>query len=95
VRITGISIVKKEDNYRHLSIGRKQKNEIFWRAIALYDVNKTDYKELETLKGLVSFALSIEKTGLESIYSDKMMALLHERKADTIKELLDNINTNP
>ena len=61
VRITGVSITKDKNNYRHLSVGRKLKNYIFWFAINQYDKEEKDYKEIEHLKGLYSFVLSIEK----------------------------------
>ncbi|MDE5931432.1 MAG: hypothetical protein K2H40_02980 [Lachnospiraceae bacterium] len=37
VRITGVSIVRDENGYRHISVGKKLKNEIFWAAINQYD----------------------------------------------------------
>lgn len=88
VRITGVSVIKRENNYRHISVGRKTKNEIFWKAIEIYDAEQTDYKELNHLNGLLSFVLSIEKKGIESVYSEKMMHMLKERGADSIKDLL-------
>ncbi|MCM1044972.1 MAG: reverse transcriptase family protein [Candidatus Gastranaerophilales bacterium] len=88
VRITGVSVVRQENNYRHISVGRKTKNEIFWEAIKLYDAEQIDYKELSHLKGLLSFVLSIEKKGIENVYSEKMMSMLKERGADSVKELL-------
>lgn len=92
VRITGVSVVKRENNNRHISVGRKTKNEIFWKAIELYDAKQTDYRELDHLKGLLSFVLSIEKKGIESVYSEKMMQMLKERGVDSIKGLLRKID---
>lgn len=62
VRITGVSITKDKNNYRHLSVGRKLKNHIFWSAINQYDKEEKDYNEIAHIKGLYSFVLSIEKT---------------------------------
>lgn len=92
VRITGVSVIKKENNYRHISVGRKTKNEIFWRAIKIYDAEQIDYRELNHLKGLLSFVLSIEKKGIESVYSEKMMRMLKDRGVDSIKGLLKKID---
>lgn len=66
VRITGISITKDENGYRHISVGRKLKNQIFWHAINMYDQEAKDYIQIEQLKGIFSFALSIEKRILKS-----------------------------
>lgn len=92
VRITGVSVTKQENNYRHISVGRKTKNEIFWKAIEIYDAERIDYKELSRLKGLLSFVLSIEKKGIESVYSENMIHMLKERGADSVKGLLKNID---
>lgn len=61
VRITGISITKSEENYRHISIGRKVKNQMFWDAVNMYDQENKDYAKINHLKGYCSFALSIEE----------------------------------
>jgi len=90
VRITGVSITKDKNNYRHLSVGRKLKNHIFWSAINQYDKKEKNYKEIEHLKGLYSFVLSIEKRGVENCYSDKMKSLLVERGCETLKQLLSS-----
>lgn len=94
VRITGVSITKDKNNYRHLSVGKKLKNHIFWSAINQYDKKEKDYKEIEHLKGLYSFVLSIEKKGAEDCYSDKMKSLLMERGCETLKQLLGSFGND-
>ena len=91
VRITGVSITKREDGKRHISVGRKTKNEIFWKAIEMFDSERIDFREVERLKGMLSFVLSIEKQGIENIYSSKMIGLLNDRGANNVKELLNLI----
>lgn len=91
VRITGVSIVKNQDGTRHISVGRKAKNDIFWKSIELFDSAEIDYKQLGHLKGLLSFYLSIEKNGIENVYSEKMMQMLHNRGVNSVKELLDSV----
>ena len=81
-------MIKQENNYRHISVGRKTKNEIFWKAIEIYDAEQIDYRELNHLRGLLSFVLSIEKKGIESVYSEKMIRMLKDRGVDSIKGLL-------
>lgn len=91
VRITGISITKSEENYRHISIGRKVKNQMFWDAVNMYDQENKDYAKINHLKGYCSFALSIEKKGIESCYSDHMMKLLQQRGCNSLKELIEKL----
>lgn len=91
VRITGISITKSEENYRHISIGRKAKNQMFWDAVNMYDQENKDYVKINHLKGYCSFALSIEKKGIESCYSDQMMKLLQQRGCNSLKELIEKL----
>jgi len=72
VRITGISITKGENNYRHISVGKKLKNEIFWKALNLYDgKEEKNQVKIAHLKGILSFVLSIEKCGVDDTYSKK------------------------
>lgn len=94
VRITGISITKDENNYRHISVGKKMKNQIFWDAINMYDQEIKDYKKIEHLKGLISFVLSIEKTGMEDSYSENMKALIAKRGYDSLKDLTADLGNN-
>ena len=91
VRITGISITKSEENYRHISSGRKAKNQMFWDAVNMYDQENKDYAKINHLKGYCSFALSIEKKGIESCYSDQMMKLLQQRGCNSLKELIEKL----
>lgn len=88
VRITGISIIKDENNYRHISVGRKLKDEILWSAINLYDQEAKDYTEIAHLKGVYSFVLSIEKEGIEKCYSKKMRELISERGFDSLTQMI-------
>lgn len=93
VRITGICIVKNEHNYRHLSVGNKLKNELFWKLIEIYD-HPENYTQIEKsqVKGMLSFVLSVEKTGLEDTYSERMKQLLRDRGFDYLAEIAKAIN---
>jgi len=90
VRITGISITKDANNYRHISVGKKLKNEIFWEALKLYD-NEEEKNQVNIahLKGIFSFVLSIEKSGVDNVYSKNMKGLLKERGFENLKQLVD------
>lgn len=92
VRITGISITKGTDNYRHISVGKKLKNDIFWMALNLYD-GKEEKNQIKIahLKGVFSFVLSIEKVGIDNVYSKTMKDLLRERGFGNLKQLIDSL----
>lgn len=92
VRITGINITKDSKNYRRVTVGKKTKNSVFWKAIELYDnLGKRDKYEVLHIKGLLSFILSVEKEGMENAYSDGMRKLLSERGFNSLKELVDKL----
>ncbi|MBD5458732.1 MAG: RNA-directed DNA polymerase [Lachnospiraceae bacterium] len=88
VRITGVSITIDENGYRHISVGKKLKNEIFWSAINQYDQKDRNDTEIAHIKGLFSFAMSIEKNGIEDCYSENMKALIKARGYNSLKELI-------
>lgn len=88
VRITGVSITVDENGYRHISAGKKLKNEIFWTAVNQYDQINRDDREIAHIKGLFSFVMSIEKNGIDDCYSENMKALLRARGYNSLKELI-------
>lgn len=89
VRITGISITRDTNNYRHLSVGRKLKNKLYQDALCAL---QTDNKErVPEIKGLQSFILSIEKDGYEDIYSEKMLNKIHDLGFSSLKDLIDSL----
>lgn len=91
VRVTGVSITRDANNFRHISVGKKLKNRIFWMAINLYDQDVKDYPEIARLKGLYSFAWSIEKEGIEKVYSTQMRKLITERGYNSLRELISSL----
>ncbi|MBN1061401.1 RNA-directed DNA polymerase [Clostridium botulinum] len=91
VKITGINIVKEEDNYRRMTVGKKVKNKLFWDALKCYRDGNHDYKCIEGLKGMQSFILSIEKKGYEECYSENMKNIINELGFSSLKELIDSL----
>lgn len=94
VRITGISITKDESGYRHISVGRKLKNQIFWDAINMYDQETKDYERIEHLKGLYSFVLSVEKNNIENCYSENMKQLVKARGFNSLNALIKALGSD-
>lgn len=91
VKITGINIIKDEKNYRKLSVGKKIKNDLFWDAIKCYKDDIKDYKTIESVKGMQSFILSIEKKGYEECYSENMINIINDLGFDSLKSLIDSL----
>jgi RNA-directed DNA polymerase len=92
VKITGVNIIKSEENIRKLSVGRKLKNELFYLAIKCFEENITNEYEILRVKGLESFILSIEKNGYEDIYSVSMKNKIRELGYDTLNELIRGLH---
>ena len=92
VRITGVNIVKKENNYRHISVGKKLKNELFWKAIHYYDYpDNASELDVARLKGMLSFIFSIEKEGISYSFSRGMRQLIYDRGFRNIKHLVNSL----
>ncbi len=91
VRITGVSITKDENNYRHISVGRRLKNDIFWRAVGLYEQEAKDYAEVERIKGMYSFLMSIEKRGIEDCYSERMKEIIREKGYENLEKMIRDL----
>lgn len=89
VKITGINVVRDENNFRHLSVGRKSKNKLFWDALDALDSN--DYYKRLKVKGMYSFCISVEKEGFEHVYSQGMMDLVKNKGFESFKDLIDTL----
>lgn len=89
VRITGINIIKASDGYRHLTVGRSIKNQLFWDAVECFETK--DLEKTQTIKGMQSFILSIEKEGYESCYSRGMMEKINKLGFENLKALIDSL----
>lgn len=67
VRITGINISKRDDNFRTLTVGRKMKNELYHKTLQLFVKDMKDENwllEASKIRGLQSFILSVEDLGM-------------------------------
>jgi len=92
VKITGINLIKDENNYRHISIGKKLKNELFWKAIHFYDnPDVVSEMAIEQLKGMISFVLSIEKEGFSFTYSRGMRQLIYDRGYKNLPDFVEHL----
>ena len=92
IKITGVNIVKLSNNFRTLSVGRKVKNDLFWDALNCYKkANNTGY-EINRIKGMQSFILSIEKKGYEDCYSSNMIAEVKKLGFNSLKDLIDHLS---
>lgn len=94
VKITGINVTRDIDNYRRLSVGRKIKNDLFWDAIRCFNDNTTDSNEIERIKGMQAFILSVEKQGYESCYSTEMLRIVKQCGYVSLTELINALGSN-
>lgn len=88
VRVTGVNIVKDNDGYRHLTVGRSLKNYMYWKAIECFETGNEEM--MRKIKGLQSFVLSIEKEGYESCYSEGMINKINNYGFKSLKEMIDS-----
>ena len=70
-------------------MGRALKNELFWDAVACFETRNEE--DIQRIKGLQSFVLSVEKNGYESCYSQGMLSRLSELGFETLKELIGSL----
>ena len=89
VRITGISISKDSNNFRHLTVGRKLKNKLYQDA--LNALQSGDKEHVLEIKGMQSFILSVEKDDYENIYSQSMRNRIIQLGFSSLKELIDSL----
>lgn len=91
VRITGINITRDNDNFRRLSVGRKQKDELYNTAVKYMINGVSDQREALKIKGYEAFVLSVEGKNYEECYSEKMIELLKTLGYETLHELIGDI----
>lgn len=93
VKITGINIIKRFDNYRSISVGRKRKDDLYRLAIDLASKTSKERSSysIKKVKGLQSFIYSVEGLEFEKSYSKNMMLVVHNLGYNTLKELIDNM----
>ena len=92
VRITGVSIVNKQGR-RRLSIGRNQKRKFFYEVINVKKNSNIEknYKCIQSLKGKLSFYLSIEKEEFDSFLTENMKKEIHELGYDNFIDLVKTL----
>lgn len=89
IKITGVNIIKYNNNYRKLTIGKKLKNGLYHKAVYMHKNNIPDSNR--ELRGTLSFILSIEKTGFEKCYSNNMINYIHSLGFDSLKQLIESL----
>ena len=89
VKITGVNITKDANNFRHLTVGRATKNQFFWDTVN--NLGRYTEQQIDHIKGMHAFILSIEKTGYESCYSEHMLQKVKELGFETLSSLIDSL----
>ena len=92
VRLTGVTITERQGK-RRISIGRNQKRKYFYDVINLAKEKKSKRNKYQVnrLKGLLSFYLSIEKKEFENFISNNMKKELYKHNCKTLCELVKKL----
>ncbi|MFH5185407.1 reverse transcriptase domain-containing protein [Paenibacillus sp. TAB 01] len=99
VRITGVSIVKEDFNYRRVSVGRKKINDLYHDTMRLYKKlleqgmvpTIDDSIEKNRIRGMESFIYSIEKKGYENVYSSQMLEHIKSEGFESLTDLIKRL----
>ena len=93
VRVTGIIISKDDDNNRTLTVGRKRKNDLYHKTIELIRKEETIRlkSEINKVKGMQSFILSVEGIEYEKTYSNGMKEVIKDLGYTTLKDIIDSL----
>ncbi|MDY3596892.1 reverse transcriptase domain-containing protein [Anaerotignum sp.] len=89
VRVTGINIIKCPHGKRRLTIGRSVKNKLYWEAVNCFQCGNKD--NIQHIKGMQSFILSVEKNGYENCFSTNMLKQINELGFASLKDLIDSL----
>lgn len=100
VRITGVSIIRTVDGRRRLSVGKKRIMKLYDDALDLYHKKKNesyvftdvDSYNINRIKGMESFILSIHKQGYNDIFSNEMRSKIHKLGFDTLHDLISSLD---
>jgi retron-type reverse transcriptase len=101
VKIAGINIVKLDDGTRRLTVSRKIIKALYFRAIAAArsqassaDDNGKLTAEINYIKGMQSFILSIEKKGYSHILSPAMKEQVQSLGYQNLEDLITDLKTS-
>ncbi|MCI9343798.1 MAG: hypothetical protein HFI01_12630 [Lachnospiraceae bacterium] len=50
-----------------------------------------DYAEVERIKGMYSFLMSIEKRGIEDCYSERMKEIIREKGYENLEKMIRDL----
>jgi len=87
VKITGVNITKSDFGRRKLTVGRSIKNKLYWDAVKCLETQDVD--QIQQVKGIQSFILSIEKNGYDECYSLAMKERICTLGYESLKHLVD------
>lgn len=88
VKIAGINVTTTGDR-RRLTVSRKVVRDLYFRAIAAHRASNDEYAaEVESIKGMHSFLLSVEKTSYSHVLSPGMYAHINELGYDKLEDLI-------
>lgn len=99
VKIAGVNLIKREDGTKRLTVSRSTVKELYFNAMrASQNIQQgmieAESVEVNRIKGLHSFILSIQKTGYSHILSAKMKDKIKARGYQSLEELISDLGNS-
>lgn len=95
VKIAGINLVRRDDDSRRLTVSRSIVKELYFDAMRTYlnqsDKNDDSSSNIDRIKGMHSFILSIEKTGYSHVLSDRMRQSVSQLGYENLEHLISSL----
>jgi hypothetical protein len=92
VKIAGVNIAILKGNTRRLTVGRDTVRQLYFKAISAHNsIDSMSDFEIQQIKGMHSFVLSIEKTGYSHRLASGMKAHIQSLGFDSLESLISDL----
>jgi hypothetical protein len=91
VKITGINLIRDNDDYRKITVGRKEKDKLYNDAIRCVEKNEKSLEMIQQIKGMQSFILSVEGREYEECYSVNMLKYINDKGFKSLYDLINSL----
>lgn len=101
-KLAGVNVVKTDKNYRKLTVSRETIKDLYFRTMHIQEKlakantnqSKLDIgQEIQSIKGMQAFILSIHKNGYSNILSDAMQQSVKNHGHDSLEKMISNMTT--
>ncbi len=95
VKIAGVNIIINKGDMRRLTVGRDTVRQLYFSALTVHQsINPVEDYEIQQIKGMHSFILSIEKNGYSHRLAKGMQAHIQSLGFDTLELLISSLGDN-